>query len=55
MWAKPEIAEYIGEVAVWSFEQAGEHFNFRCPITGEFKIGDNWYDTPLGGTSQKGN
>jgi len=45
IWARPEIAEYVGEVCVWAFEEAGRHFNFRCPITGEYKIGDNWYDT----------
>lgn len=44
-WARPEIAEELGEVCVLAFEKAGEHFKFRCPITGEFKIGQNWYDT----------
>jgi DNA polymerase I-like protein with 3'-5' exonuclease and polymerase domains len=44
-WARPEIAEEIGKIAVWAFEQAGLYYNFRCPVTGEYKIGDNWFDT----------
>ena len=32
----------VGEAAVKAFEQAGEFFNFRCPITGEYKVGTNW-------------
>jgi len=43
--ARKEIAEDVGREAVKSFQLAGEHFNFRCPITGEFKIGNNWADT----------
>jgi len=43
--ARKEIAEDVGREAVKSFQLAGEHFNFRCPITGEFKIGNNWSDT----------
>lgn len=45
LWSRPEIAEEIGKVCVQAFEDAGEYFKFRCPITGEYKIGDNWYDT----------
>ena len=44
-WAKPELAKIVGETCIHAFEQAGDYFNFRCPITGEDKIGDNWYDT----------
>ena len=43
--ARKEIAEDVGREAVKSFQLAGEHFNFRCPITGEFKVGNNWADT----------
>jgi DNA polymerase I-like protein with 3'-5' exonuclease and polymerase domains len=45
LWARPEIAEIIGQACVTAFEEAGEHFKFKCPITGEFKIGETWYDT----------
>ena len=42
----PDIyANQVGELAVESFELAGKHFNFKCPITGEFKVGDTWKDT----------
>ena len=40
-----EIADEVGTLAVQSFEMAGEHFKFRCPITGEFQVGDNWSET----------
>jgi DNA polymerase I-like protein with 3'-5' exonuclease and polymerase domains len=43
--ARKEIAEDVGHEAVKSFQLAGDHFNFRCPITGEYKIGANWSDT----------
>ena len=40
-----EIADEIGKLAVQSFEMAGQHFNFNCPITGEYKVGTNWAET----------
>ena len=40
-----EIADEVGTLAVQSFEMAGKHFKFRCPITGEFKVGSNWSET----------
>ena len=43
--AKKDIADDVGREAVKSFQQAGEHFNFRCSITGEYKVGENWCDT----------
>lgn len=42
---KETIADEVGKTAVRAMEQAGEHFLFRCPITGEYKIGNNWADT----------
>ena len=42
---KPELAEQIGQTAVRCFERAGEYFNFRCPITGEYRIGQSWAET----------
>jgi DNA polymerase I-like protein with 3'-5' exonuclease and polymerase domains len=35
----------IGKYAIQSFKEAGEHYNFKCPITGEFSIGGNWAET----------
>jgi len=42
---KKEIADHVGRVLVQSMRRAGEHFGFRVPIDGEFKIGSNWRDT----------
>jgi DNA polymerase I len=42
---KPELAEVIGQTAVWAIKAAGEHFKFRCPLDGEYKIGKNWKET----------
>lgn len=38
-------ADIVGKQAVEAFESAGEYYDFRCPITGEYKVGDNWADT----------
>ena len=43
--ARKEIADVIGREAVKSFEQAGEYYKFRCFITGEYSVGNNWADT----------
>jgi DNA polymerase-1 len=43
--ARKEIADEVGRAAVKSFQLAGEYFDFKCPITGEFKVGNNWADT----------
>lgn len=43
--ARKEIADAIGQEAVKSFQKAGEYYNFRCPITGEYKVGNDWADT----------
>ena len=38
-------AEAFGELAVSCLKQAGEAFGLRCPLDGEYKIGDNWSET----------
>ena len=38
-------ADFIGEFAVKSIVKAREHFKLRCPLDGEYKIGDNWSET----------
>lgn len=43
--AREEIAEEIGKIKVECIRKAGEHFNFRCPLDGEYKIGRNWATT----------
>ena len=41
----PEIKEEYKVMAVEAIRKAGEYFNFRCPLDGEAKVGDSWYDT----------
>lgn len=40
-----EIADEVGQLAVLSFQKAGEYFNFRIPITGEYRVGGSWAET----------
>lgn len=43
--ARPEIAEEVGKTFVWAIQEAGRLWNFRCPLSGEYKIGNNWAET----------
>ena len=40
--SKPSDAERCGTLAVQSIKEAGEELNFNLPLTGNFKIGENW-------------
>lgn len=42
---RPDVAETIGKICIEAMEKAGEYYNIRMPITGEYKIGNNWRDT----------
>lgn len=42
---KEEYAELVGKLSVQSIRASGERFNFRCPLDGEFRIGNNWCET----------
>jgi hypothetical protein len=42
---REEIAERASRIAVESIEAMTEHFKFRCPLTGEAKLGNNWCET----------
>ena len=42
---KESQAEVAGMLAVDSIVKAGEHFNLRCPLDGEYKVGGNWSET----------
>ena len=42
---KESQADFVGRLGVQAIEKASEYFNMRCPLTGEYKIGDNWYET----------
>ena len=40
-----EDADKIGKLAVEAIKKTGEYFNLRLPLTGEYKIGNNWSET----------
>jgi len=37
--------EMVGEICTRAIRLSGEHFKFRCPLAGEYKIGRNWSET----------
>lgn len=41
----PEIAEELGKLARLSIIKAGEDFNLKVELDGEYKIGSNWNET----------
>lgn len=41
----PHKAEMVGEILASAIHAAGQFFNFRCPLAGEFKTGANWAET----------
>lgn len=42
---REEIAERASRIAVEAIEAMTEHFKYRCPLTGEAKLGANWCET----------
>jgi len=38
-------ADFVGRLGVEAIQQAGEHFNMRCPLDGEYKVGERWSET----------
>jgi DNA polymerase I-like protein with 3'-5' exonuclease and polymerase domains len=38
-------AEAVGKAAVDAIRLAGEYYDMRCPLSGEYKIGANWRQT----------
>ena len=40
-----ENAELLGKIAVQAIGLAGDYFNIKVPLTGEFNIGNNWKET----------
>ena len=39
------FADQVGKLGVESIEEAGKVLEMRCPLTGEFKYGNNWKET----------
>lgn len=42
---KSDVADAVGTLAVQSIKDAGTHFNLRCELDAQYKIGNNWADT----------
>ena len=42
---KPELADTLGKEAVDAIRWTGELLGSKCPLDGEYKIGDSWADT----------
>lgn len=38
----PALAEDLGHLAVECVQRSGDYFNVRVPLSGDFKIGNNW-------------
>ena len=41
----PHDAEFVGRMAQASITLAGQAYDMRCPLDGEYKIGSTWADT----------
>ena len=39
---KEKDADLVGDMGKWSIQQAGIMLKMRCPLDGEYKIGDSW-------------
>jgi len=38
-------AQLVGQIGAECIKLAGEHFNLRCPLAGEYHVGDTWAET----------
>ena len=44
-YVKPGKEKLFGDAVVAAIRLAGEHFDFRCPLDGEWKAGRSWAET----------
>ena len=42
---REDLSDFVGKLAVECIIKAGEHYNLRCPMDGEYKIGRDWSET----------
>jgi DNA polymerase I-like protein with 3'-5' exonuclease and polymerase domains len=42
---RPDIAKFIGESAKNAINIAGQLLDLKCPMAGEYKVGQNWAET----------
>jgi DNA polymerase I-like protein with 3'-5' exonuclease and polymerase domains len=40
-----EYADEVGRLGCRATELAGEHYNMRCPLAGDYHVGDSWAET----------
>jgi DNA polymerase I-like protein with 3'-5' exonuclease and polymerase domains len=40
-----EFADEVGRLGCKAIELAGEYYNMRCPLAGEYNVGNNWAET----------
>jgi len=45
MEVRQDLSDHVGELAIECIIKAGEYYNLRCPMDGEYKVGDNWSET----------
>lgn len=43
--AHKDVADRVGELGIAAIEKAGNDFNLKCSLTGEYNVGNNWYET----------
>ncbi|MDB9980555.1 DNA polymerase [bacterium] len=39
------LADTVGRMGVQAIRDAGDYYNMRCPLDGEYKVGDSWAST----------
>jgi DNA polymerase-1 len=37
--------EFVGRLGVMAIEKAGKDLEMRCPLSGEYKVGNSWKET----------
>jgi DNA polymerase-1 len=42
---REDLAHKVGKIAVLTIQRVTEVFNFKCPLDGEFNIGNSWAET----------
>ena len=40
-----EQGDMVGKLGVEAIKQAGDYYNLRCPLDGEYKVGTSWAQT----------
>jgi len=42
---KPELVDIYGELAIKAIQSAGRELKMKCPMDGEYKVGESWAET----------